>query len=169
MSTETPSPQEARIPSGARVAIVAARFNESIVEKLIDACRTRLSGLGVESARVELFRVPGAFELPLAAQAAARTGRFAAIICLGAIIRGQTPHFDYVAGQCARGIARVSLDESIPVIFGVLTTDTPEQALARLDAGTRAAEAAAQMIVLMSSLRRLAAPLAGRDPKASDT
>jgi 6,7-dimethyl-8-ribityllumazine synthase len=109
---------------------------------------------------MEVHRVPGAFELPLAAKVLAASKRFDAIICLGCVIRGDTPHFDYVAGECARGVQQVSLSESLPVIFGVLTTNTLEQALERIDAksphghaGERAAEAAAEMVALVSRVR----------------
>jgi 6,7-dimethyl-8-ribityllumazine synthase len=102
--------------------------------------------------------VPGAFELPLAAKALAQTKRFAAVICLGAVIRGDTPHFDFVAGECARGISTVALSENLPVIFGVLTTNTEQQALDRIGgshghAGERAAEAAMEMISLLGKLK----------------
>jgi 6,7-dimethyl-8-ribityllumazine synthase len=112
-----------------------------------------LEELGIISVRMEIFRVPGAFELPVAAKLAAKTGKFSAIICLGAVIRGDTPHFDYVAGEAARGIQQVAIDEAIPVIFGVLTTNTEEQARERIGgkhghAGRRAAEAAVEMIAL---------------------
>src|SRR4029450_10481031 len=104
-------------------------------------------------------RVPGAFELPVAAKVLAETGRFSAVICLGAVIRGDTPHFDYVAGEAARGIQRVALSESLPVIFGVLTTNTLQQALDRTGgphghAGERAAEAALEMIALVRRVAR---------------
>jgi 6,7-dimethyl-8-ribityllumazine synthase len=113
--------------------------------------------LGVEGEHVELHRVPGAFELPVAAQAMARSGRVRAVICLGCVIRGDTPHFDYVAGEAARGIQDVSLTEHLPVIFGVLTTNTEEQAWERAGgkhghAGERAADAAAEMIAVMASI-----------------
>jgi 6,7-dimethyl-8-ribityllumazine synthase len=146
------------IPLDAKVAIVAARFNERFVEELLEGCTRTLNARGVDSSRVTIHRVPGAFELPVAAQAVARTKHFAAIVCLGCVIRGETPHFDYVAGECARGIARVSLDESIPVIFGVLTTNDEQQALDRIGgkhghAGERAAEAALEMIALLHRVR----------------
>ena len=158
MSRKPPKPQKTEFPPDARLAIVAARFNEEIVNELTDGCVRRIAQLGLDEARVLVHRVPGAFELPLAAKLLARTKRFNAIICLGCVIRGETPHFDYVAGEAARGIQRVALDEGVPVIFGVLTTDTEEQARDRAGgrhghAGERAAEAAAEMIALAASVR----------------
>jgi 6,7-dimethyl-8-ribityllumazine synthase len=159
MSTQAPSFQGGSLPSGAKIGIVAARFNADIVDELLAGCLRRLAELGITVDRVQTFRVPGAFELPTAAQAMARTARFAAIVCLGAVVRGDTPHFEYVAGECARGIMRVSLDEALPVIFGVLTTNTQQQALDRIGgaqghAGERAAEAAIEMAALLNSLKK---------------
>src|SRR5207248_8154064 len=136
----------ADVPEDATVAIVAARFNAHIVEELLAGCVRRLMELGFDEDRVTVHRVPGAFELPVAAQALAQTEEYAAIICLGCVIRGDTPHFDYVAGEAARGIQQVAIDEALPVIFGVLTTETHQQAKDRLEAGTRAADAAVEMI-----------------------
>ena len=159
MSTKFPGFDPADLPETARVAIVAARFNMEIVDELLAGCMRRLGELGVDGSRVEIHRVPGAFELPVAARMLARTKRFSSVICLGCVIRGDTPHFDYVAGEAARGIQQVALEESLPVIFGVLTTDTEEQALQRTGgahghAGERAAEAAAEMMALMLRIRR---------------
>src|SRR5579862_3456191 len=147
MSTNLPQPSEARLAVTARVAIVAARFNAFIVDELLAGCKSRLIELGGSEDRIEIFRVPGAFELPVAARAAARSGKFAAVICLGCVIRGDTPHFDYVAGEAARGIQQVTIDAGMPIIFGVLTTNTEEQARDRAGgkhghAGQRSAEAA---------------------------
>lgn len=151
MSTQSPKPVEQSLPAGARLAIIAARFNAPIVDELLSGCLGRLKEMGAEEESIETFRVPGAFELPVAAKIAARTGRFAAVICLGCVIRGDTPHFDYVAGEAARGIQQVSISENLPIIFGVLTTNTEQQALERIGgshghAGQRAAEAAVEMI-----------------------
>ncbi len=159
MSTKTPAPQKVEIPRDAKVAIVAARFNGEIVDELLSGCVARLKALGIDESRVEVHRVPGAFELPLAAKLLAGTKRFSAVICLGCVIRGDTPHFDYVAGECARGIQQVSLELSLPVIFGVLTTDSEQQARSRAGgthghAGERAAESAAEMIALAAKVRR---------------
>ena len=157
MSTQAPAFVPSDVPVGARIAIAAARFNAPIVDELLAGCLRRLAELSVPADRVETHRVPGAFELPLAAKALARTGRFAAVVCLGAVVRGDTPHFDYVAGECARGIAAVSLSENLPIIFGVLTTNTEQQALDRIGgshghAGERAAEAALEMAGLLAKL-----------------
>jgi 6,7-dimethyl-8-ribityllumazine synthase len=142
----------------ARVGIVAARFNAHIVDELVRGCVERLGELGVDESRIETHRVPGAFELPLAAKLMAETKRYRAVVCLGCVIRGDTPHFDYVAGEAARGIMDVSIQMSLPVIFGVLTTNTEQQALDRTGgshshAGKNAADAAAQMIALGRAIR----------------
>jgi 6,7-dimethyl-8-ribityllumazine synthase len=157
MSTHAPSAGEIKLPHDVRIGIVAARFNAAIVDELLSGCLARLKEMGVDGDRVEVHRVPGAFELPVAAQALARTGRIWAVICLGAVIRGDTPHFDYVAGEAARGIQQVSLSEHLPVIFGVLTTNTEQQAWERTGGkhghgGRRAADAAAEMIAVMSAI-----------------
>lgn len=140
------------------IAIIAARFNEAIVKRLIDGCVGRLQSRGVKAANITTHHVPGAFELPVAAQAVIRGKAPSAVVCLGAIVRGDTPHFEYVAGETARGIARVALDESLPVIFGVLTTNTEQQAFDRLGgnhghAGEWAADAAVDMALLLSDLK----------------
>lgn len=158
MSTQAPAFLPTDVPPDAKIAIVAARFNAEIVDELLEGCLQRLKALGVDGSRVHVHRVPGAFELPVAAKALAHGRQFAAVICLGAVIRGETPHFEYVAGEAARGIAAVALSETLPVIFGVLTTNNDQQARDRIGgkhghAGERAAEAALEMIVLM---RRLA-------------
>jgi 6,7-dimethyl-8-ribityllumazine synthase len=159
MSAAIPAFEPADVPPDARVAVVAARFNGHIVDQLLAGCLRRLAELGVAERRVEVHRVPGAFELPVAARALARTGRFAAVICLGCVVRGDTPHFDYVAGEAARGIQQVAIDQCLPVIFGVLTTNTEQQALDRTGgphghAGERAAEAAAEMIAVLARVSR---------------
>jgi 6,7-dimethyl-8-ribityllumazine synthase len=121
---------------GLRFAIVMGRFNEFIGSKLLSGALDSLSRHGVKLSDVEVAWVPGAMEIPLAAQRMAQSGRYAAIICLGAVIRGSTPHFDYVAAEAAKGVATVQLQTGVPVTFGVLTTDTIEQAVER--AGTKA-------------------------------
>ena len=158
MSTHAPAFNPADVPEDATVAIVAARFNAHIVDELLAGCLRRLAEMGIDEDRIDVHRVPGAFELPVAAQALAETEEYAAIICLGCVIRGDTPHFDYVAGEAARGIQQVAQNHTLPVIFGVLTTDTEEQARQRIGgshghAGERAAEAAAEMIVLFSQIQ----------------
>ncbi|MCL1851607.1 MAG: 6,7-dimethyl-8-ribityllumazine synthase [Peptococcaceae bacterium] len=119
-----------------RVAVVAGRFNEFITNKLIGGALDALQRHGVNEETIDLIWSPGAFEIPLIAQAAAQSRRYDAIICLGAVIRGSTPHFEYVSNEVSKGIAAVALNTGIPVIFGVLTTDTIEQAIER--AGTKA-------------------------------
>jgi len=118
-----------------KIAIVASRFNRFVVDLLVAGARDALQRHGVEEKDSVLVWVPGAFELPLLAARLASSGQYDAIVALGAVIRGGTPHFDYVAGECAHGLARVSLDHDLPVIFGVLTTDTVEQALERAGTG----------------------------------
>lgn len=159
MSKNGPAFLSADVPPDAKVAIVAARFNAEIVDELLAGCLRRLKALGIDEARVAVHRVPGAFELPVAAKVLAQTRKFAAVICLGCVVRGDTPHFDYVAGEAARGIQRVALDEGLPVIFGVLTTNTDEQARARAGgahshAGENAAEAALEMIAMVNKVRK---------------
>lgn len=121
---------------GVRVGIVAARFNDFITSRLVGGARDALTRHGVAEDAVDEAWVPGSFEIPLVASRMARSGRYDAVICLGTVIRGATPHFDYVAGEAAKGVARVALDADLPVVFGVLTTDTIEQAVER--AGTKA-------------------------------
>lgn len=141
----------------ARFAIVASRFNGFIVEGLIAGAVDTLRRHGVADASIDLIRVPGAFEMPLVAQRLAASERYEAIIALGAVIRGATPHFDYVAGECAKGLAAVALDQDLPVGFGVLTTDTIEQAVERAGtkAGNKGADAALSVLEMVSLLRKL--------------
>jgi 6,7-dimethyl-8-ribityllumazine synthase len=142
---------------GGRFAIVAARFNVLVVQHLVDGAVETLRHHGVADEDVDLVWVPGSFEIPVTAKRLAAGGRYAAIITLGAVIRGETDHYEHVAGIAARGIARVSLDTGVPTIFGVLTCDTLEQALNRAGAksgnkGSDAAQAALQMVSLMKQL-----------------
>lgn len=144
---------------GFKFAIVVARFNSFVTDKLLDGAREALSRTGAASDDVEVVKVPGSFELSLAAKALAEQGRYDAVIALGAVIRGETPHFDYVAGEAASGLARVALDTGIPVAFGVLTTNTAEQAMARAGAGSDnkgfdAAMTAIEMAALMRRIRQ---------------
>lgn len=120
---------------GQRIGIVAARFNDFITSKLIEGANDSFVRHGGNTENLDLVRVPGAFEIPLAAQKMAESGKYDAIVCLGAVIRGATPHFDMVANEAAKGIAQASLKSGVPVIFGVLTTDSIEQAVER--AGTK--------------------------------
>ncbi|MGH8978256.1 MAG: 6,7-dimethyl-8-ribityllumazine synthase [Acidimicrobiia bacterium] len=138
-----------------RFAIAVARFNRDITDALLDGARRTLEKFG--AAQVDVVWVPGAFELPLVARRLARTGWADAVICIGAVVRGDTPHFDYVAGECAAGITRVSLDTGVPVIFGVLTVDTREQAIERIGGkeGHKGEEAAATAIEMVALLRAL--------------
>lgn len=140
-----------------RIAIVAARFNDAIVSNLVSGARDHLVRLGVDDDAIELVWVPGAFEIPLAAKVAAQTERFDAVLCLGAVIRGATPHFEYVSAQVSSGCASVGLDLAIPVIFGVLTTDTIDQALERAGtkAGNKGADAAAAAVETVNALRSI--------------
>jgi 6,7-dimethyl-8-ribityllumazine synthase len=142
---------------GKKIGIVVARFNSFIAEKLLEGAMDSLIRSGVQADDIDVARVPGAFEIPLIAQKMAKSGRYDAIICLGAVIRGATPHFDYVAGEVAKGTAQVMLEVGTPVLFGVLTTETIEQAIER--AGTKAgnkgsdvAIAALEMANLLSQL-----------------
>lgn len=124
------------LPFDGKIAIVASRFNDFIVEQLIKGASSTCLRQGLTESQIEIISVPGAFELPYACKQVAKTGRFKGIIALGAVIRGGTPHFEYVAGECAKGIAKVSIEMDIPISFGVLTCDTIEQAIER--AGTKA-------------------------------
>jgi len=133
-------------------AIAAARFYEDLAEKLVEGARRVFEEAG---GSVEVHDVPGAFELPLAAKYCAESGRYAGVACVGAVIRGETDHYDYVCDQAARGIERVSLDTGVPCAFGVLTVDTMEQALARAGGGKRhSGEDAARAVMRMAELRR---------------
>ena len=152
MSRKAPKALAKSVRGPVRIAVIASRFNEELVDELLSRCLQRLAELGVEEKSVAVHRVPGAFELPVAAKIAATSGKFAAVICLGAVVRGETPHFDFVAGEAARGIQNVALETQIPVIFGVLTTETEKQARDRLDAGARAADAAIEMIQFTKSI-----------------
>jgi 6,7-dimethyl-8-ribityllumazine synthase len=122
--------------AGKKFGIIVARFNSFIGERLLEGAMDTLTRSGARDADIEVLRVPGAYEIPLVAQKMARSGRYDAIICLGAVIRGATPHFDFVANEAAKGIAMAGMDADLPIIFGILTTDTIEQAIER--AGTKA-------------------------------
>ena len=141
----------------ARIAIVASRFNDFIVESLLKGALRCLTGHGASEADIEILRVPGAFEMPLAVDRLAATRRFDGIVALGAVIRGGTPHFDYVAGECVRGISAAGQKHGVPVGFGVLTVDTIEQAIERAGtkAGNKGEEAALAVIEMINLLRRV--------------
>ena len=143
--------------SGMKIGIVAARFNGFVVERLADGAMAAFDECGVRREDIDLVRVPGAFEIPWIANRLAESGRYDAVLCLGAVIRGETAHFDYVAGECSRGVAEVGLRTGVPVIFGVLTTDTVEQAIERAgtkagNKGREAALVALEMVDLLKSL-----------------
>ena len=139
-----------------KVAIVAARFNYFVVEHLISGAKEALIKSGIKENDIEIFYVPGAFEIPLALKKVVDTGKFDGVVALGAVIRGGTPHFEYVAGECVKGISQVSLESEIPIAFGVLTVDTVEQAIERSGSsenkGAEAAESTIQMISLIDKL-----------------
>ena len=145
------------LASGKRFALVVSRFNDFITDRLVGGALDALTRSGADPAEIDVVRVPGAFEVPLLARKMAKTGRYHAVVCLGAVIRGSTPHFDYVCAEAAKGIASAGLETDVPVIFGILTTDTVEQAIER--AGTKAgnkgwsaAMAAVEMANLMEAV-----------------
>ena len=140
-----------------RFAVVVSRWNDFLTSKLLDGAVDALECAGATDESVEVFKVPGAFEIPLAALKAAQSGKFDAVIALGVVIRGETPHFDYVAGQAASGVANVSMQTGIPVLFGVVTTDTVEQALNRcgIKAGNKGYEAAMSAIEMVNLVREM--------------
>jgi 6,7-dimethyl-8-ribityllumazine synthase len=140
-----------------RFGIIVSRFNDFIGERLVGGAMDALKRSGADEKDIDLFKVPGAFEIPLVAKKVAKSGRYDAVICLGAVIRGATPHFDYVANEVSKGIAHVSLETDIPIAFGVLTTDTLEQAIERAGSkagnkGWDAAMAAIEMANLMRGI-----------------
>lgn len=141
--------------SGMRLAVVAGRFNDHVTEPLLEGALAWLDDHGVPRAAVPVYWVPGAFEIPLVAKRLAESGEIDAVICLGAVIRGGTPHFEYVAGECAAGVSRAALDTGVPCAFGVLTTDDLEQAQARAGGaeGNKGQEAAATAVEMVELLR----------------
>lgn len=141
----------------ARVAVIAARWNGEITDGLLSGAIKALTRHGIDQNDIEIFRVPGAFELPLASQRAARTGRFSAVISLGCVIRGDTPHFDYVCSETTRGIGQVSLNENLPVAFGLLTTDNLEQSLERSgdNSENKGEEAALTVLEMLTMLQKM--------------
>jgi len=168
------APGELRVPGGYRrveggldgtprgVAVVVARFNGEITSRLLEAALAELEDLGVEQDSITVVPVPGAFELPLAAMAFAKTRRFSCVVALGCVIRGETAHFEYVAGEAASGLQLAALETGVPVSFGVLTTDTAEQAEARIDKGAEAVRSALEMADLFAQLRAAASPSPAR-------
>ncbi len=145
--------------AGLRLAIVVSRFNDFVTGRLLEGARKAAAALGVAEDAVHVVWAPGCFELPLLAKALAGSGRYDAVVCLGAVIRGETAHFEYVAGQAAAGVQRAALDTGVPCVFGVLTTDTAEQALARAGGvkGNKGHEAVATAVEMANLLRALRA------------
>lgn len=142
---------------GARIALLVSRFNGFIVESLLSGAIDTLKRHGAEAGDLQIIRVPGAFEMPLAAKRLAATKRYEAIVALGAVIRGGTPHFEYVAGECTKGLASVSMQYDVPIAFGVLTVDSIEQAIERAGtkAGNKGGEAAMSAIEMINVLREI--------------
>jgi 6,7-dimethyl-8-ribityllumazine synthase len=148
-----------------RFAVVVSRWNSELTSKLVDGAVEALRKSGAQADAIEVFRVPGAFELPLASMKAAESGRFGAVIALGVVIRGETPHFDFVAGRAAAGIMQASIETGIPVMFGVVTADTREQAEERCggSVGNKGYEAAMSAIEMANLLREMEAADEGED------
>lgn len=145
------------VAKGMKFGIVASRFNDFISGKLIDGALDALNRSGADAKDIDVIRVPGAFEIPLAAKKAAQSGRFDAVICLGAVIRGATPHFEYISAEVTKGIAMVGLETGIPVVYGVITTDTIEQAIERAGSksGNKGWDAALSAIEMVDLFRKL--------------
>lgn len=142
---------------GLKFAILASRFNDTIVDRLVGGAIDYLVRHGAEREDLTLVRVPGAFEMPLAAKRLAKSGSYSAVICLGAVVRGHTPHFEFVAGECTKGLAQVCLESGVPIGFGLLTTDNLEQAIERAGtkAGNKGVEAAAAALELVRVLEQI--------------
>jgi len=145
------------VAKGMKFGIVASRFNDFISGRLIEGAIDTLMRAGADEKDILIYKVPGAFELPLTAKKLAKTARFDAIICLGAVIRGATPHFEYISAEVSKGIASVGLEAEIPVVFGVLTTDTIEQAIERAGtkSGNKGADAAMSAIEMVDLFKRI--------------
>lgn len=143
--------------SGSRFAIVASTFNEVIVDRLVNGALDALERTGADRASIAVVRVPGSFELPVAVQHLVGSGKFDAVIALGCLIRGETPHFDYIAGEVTRGLGQIAIASGVPVTYGVLTVDTVEQAFSRagLKAGNKGNEAALAAVEMVNVLKRL--------------
>ena len=158
MPTEQPKIVEGELHArDLRFGFIAARFNDFVVEPLIRGALDALRRHGATDKQIEIVRVPGAFDIPIVARKLALSRRFDALVALGAVVRGQTPHFDYVAGECSSGLARIALESGVPIAFGVLTTDTMEQAVDRAGgkAGNKGADCALVAIEMANLLRRL--------------
>ncbi|ABK17072.1 6,7-dimethyl-8-ribityllumazine synthase [Syntrophobacter fumaroxidans] len=145
------------LAQGLRFGIVVSRFNDFIGERLLGGALDALKRSGAEEKNIDVFKVPGAFEIPLVAKKAASTGRYDAVICLGAVIRGATPHFDYVANEVSKGIAHAGLEAGVPISFGVLTTDTIEQAIERAGSksGNKGWDAAVAAIEMANLIKQM--------------
>lgn len=143
--------------TGLTFGIVASKFNKFVTSRLLSECMKALTKAGARDEAIEVVRVPGAFEIPLVARQLARCGRFDAVICLGAVIRGETPHFDYISTEVSRGIMQASLESGVPIVFGVLTTNTVAQAIERADPVklNRGADAATTAIEMTNVMRLL--------------
>lgn len=151
-----PVTHQGRLSAGGfRFALVSSRWNDFLTARLVEGALDALERLGADEAAVEHFRVPGSFEIPLAALKAAQSGRFDAVVCLGTVIRGQTPHFEYVAGEVTKGVAHVSLQTGVPVLYGIVTADTLEQAIDRagVKAGNKGFEAAMSAVEMVNLLK----------------
>lgn len=154
--------------SGQSYAVIVSRFNEFITGKLLGACIDTLRRHGVDEDAIEVIWVPGAYEIPFVAMKAAESDRFDAVICLGAVIRGSTPHFDYVAGEAAKGVAAVGMETGVPSIFGVITCDTIEQAIERAGtkAGNKGCDAAMTAIEMVNLMNVMSQPAKVRNIKS---
>ena len=153
--------------AGFRFAIVVARWNDFLTAKLTEGALDALERLGAMEDSVEIFKVPGAFEIPLTALRVAQGGNFDAVICIGVVIRGETPHFDYVAGEAAKGVTNAALQTGVPVLFGVVTTNTLEQAINRagVKAGNKGFEAAMSAVELVNLYKTMDGGEAGKKEK----
>jgi 6,7-dimethyl-8-ribityllumazine synthase len=143
---------------GFRFALVASRWNDFLTARLTEGALDALERLGADERAVELFKVPGSFEIPLLARKLAASGKFDAIVCLGTIIRGQTPHFEYIAGEVTKGIAQAGMETGVPVVYGIVTADTLEQAIDRagVKAGNKGFEAAMSAVELVNLYKSVA-------------
>ena len=151
-----PVTHQGRLSAGGfRFALVSSRWNDFLTARLVEGALDALERLGADEGAVEHFRVPGSFEIPLAALKAAQSGRFDAVVCLGTVIRGQTPHFEYVAGEVTKGVAHVALQTGMPVLYGIVTADTLEQAIDRagVKAGNKGFEAAMSAVEMVNLLK----------------
>jgi 6,7-dimethyl-8-ribityllumazine synthase len=154
-----PATHQGRLSAGGfRFALVSSRWNDFLTGRLVEGALDALERLGADSGAVEHFRVPGSFEIPLLALKLAQSGRFDAIVCLGTVIRGQTPHFEYVAGEVTKGIAHAALSTGVPVLYGIVTADTLEQAIDRagVKAGNKGFEAAMSAVEMVNLYKAMA-------------